>query len=102
MLPNSNILLSVDIFDFINNILFFKKKVELNCDDYKKYNAYIVNRWVSMNSVDDAKIVNETVNRINFLDNDEMMKYKFLLNVLPKSKYKKIEYIKKPTIESKS
>jgi hypothetical protein len=92
----------MDIFDFINNVLFFKKYNELNCEDYKKYNSYLVNRWASMNSVEDANIINQSVNKIGFLNNDDELRYKFLLKVLPKSKYRKIEYIKKPTIEEKT
>lgn len=91
----------MEIFDFINNILFFKKKkVVVNCDDRKKYNSFLVNRWVSMSDGSNAKMINESVNKINFLDNDPELQYKFLLNVLPKSQYKKIEYIKKPTLDS--
>jgi len=93
----------MEIFDFINNILFFKKNhVELNCEEYKKYNSYLVNRWISMHSSDNAMIVNQTVNRKNFLCKDSDSQYNFLLNVIPRSKYKKIEYIKKNANEDKA
>ena len=93
----------MEIFDFINNILFFKKNdIELNCEEYKKYNSYLINRWISMHSSDNAMIINQTVNRKNFLCKDPDSQYKFLLNVIPRSKYKKIEYIKKNTNEDKA
>jgi hypothetical protein len=93
----------MEIFDFINNILFFKKNdIELNCEEYKKYNSYLINRWISMHSSDNAMIVNQTVNRRNFLCKESDSQYKFLLNVIPRSKYKKIEYIKKNTNEDKA
>jgi len=93
----------MEIFDFLNNILFFKKEnVNLNCEDYKKYNSYLINRWISMHSPENAMIINETLNRNNFLCKDSDYHYKFLLNTLPKSKYKKIEYIKKITNEDKA
>lgn len=86
----------MEIFDFLNNILFHKKEnINLNCESYKKYNSYIMNRWISMHSPENAITINRTLNKNGFLCKDPDYQYKFLLKMIPKSKYKKIEYIKK-------
>lgn len=86
----------MEIFDYLNNILFSKRGYDVkNLEDIKKYNPYLVNRWISMYDGESANIINETTNKKNYLDNDKEMHYKMLLNVVPKKQYRKIEYIKK-------
>jgi hypothetical protein len=90
----------MDIFDYLNDILFAKKGCNVkNIDEIKTYNPYLVNRWVSMFDGESANIVNETTNKKNYLNNDKEMHYKLLLKVVPKKQYKKIDYIKKPAKE---
>jgi hypothetical protein len=84
------------IFDIIGGILFTKKKDILdNVDDQKQFQPFIVNRWLSMHSGDDARIVNETVNKFGHVFTDKADLYKFLVNVLPRHRFKRINYIKK-------
>lgn len=91
----------MEIFDYLRNILFVKKEyVAENVEEIKKYNPYLINRWISMLDGESANIVNETTNKKNYLDNDKEMHYKMLLNVVPKKQYKKIEYIKKNSKEN--
>ena len=53
-----------NIFTFINDIIFGKKgDVIENVEDEDQFNGYIINRWVSMYSPDNAKIINETTNK---------------------------------------
>lgn len=86
----------MEIFDYIKNILFNKKKYEeQNLEEIKKYNPFLINRWISMYDGECGNLINHTTNKINFLQNDKEMHYKLLLNIVPKKKYKKIEYIKK-------
>jgi len=84
------------IFDIIGGTLF-TKKVELlnNVDDAKHYQPYLVNRWISMHTGNDAQIVNETVNRYGHVFADKADQYKFLVNILPKYQFRRIDYIKK-------
>ena len=52
------------IFTFINDIIFGKKgDVIENVEDEDQFNGYLVNRWVSMYSPDNASIINETTNK---------------------------------------
>jgi len=86
----------MQIFDYIKNVLFFKKPFqEENVEEIKQYNVFMVNRWVSMYDSESANMVNETTNKLNYLQNDREMHYKMLLNVLPQKKFKRIEYLKK-------
>ena len=86
----------MDIFDYMKNVLFYKKAYKKeNFEEIKKYNPYIINRWISMYDAESANIINETSNKLNYLGNDKEMHYKMLLNILPKKQYKKIQYIKK-------
>lgn len=86
----------MQIFDYIKNVLFFKKPFEKeNAEEIKQYNPFLVNRWISMNDGESANFINETTNKLNYLQNDKEMHYKMLLNVLPKKKYNRINYIKK-------
>jgi hypothetical protein len=90
----------MQIFDYINNILFLKKPYNpQNVEDIKVYNNFLVNRWVSMCDGELANLINETTNKKDYLGNDREMHYKMLLNIIPKSKYKRIDYIKKATKE---
>jgi hypothetical protein len=90
----------VQIFDYINNILFLKKPYNhQNVEEIKVYNGFLVNRWLSMFDEDSANIVNETTNKKNYLNNDKEMQYKMLLNIIPKNKYRRVDYIKKAVKE---
>jgi hypothetical protein len=86
----------MQIFDYIKNVLFFKKPFqEENVEEIKQYNIFMVNRWTSMCDPESANMINETTNKVNYLQNDREMHYKMLLNVLPQKKFKRIEYLKK-------
>jgi len=87
----------VEIFDYIKNILFQKGNYKSeNMEEIKKYNPYMVNRWISMFDGECANLINETTNKKDFLKNDKEMHYKLLLKAIPRKNFKKIEYFKKP------
>jgi hypothetical protein len=93
----------MEIFDYLRNILFNKKEYTVeNVEEMQKYNPYLINRWASMLDGESANIINETTNKKNYLNNDKEMHYKMLLNVLPKKQHRKIEYIKKNSVEKKT
>ena len=91
----------VTIFNFINDILSYKQGDLLNnIDDESSYNAYMINRWVSMYSPQLATIVNYTTNNYYSIFHTKNDHYKFLLSIIPKVKIFRIQYIKKQTKES--
>jgi len=81
------------IFDFINSLIFSKKKITINDENKTGYIPFMINRWCSFYSKDLANIVNQTVNKFTFFTKDEH--YNFLYSFLPKVKFSKINYIKK-------
>ena len=86
----------MNIFDQLNDILFTKKKRCMsNIDDENNYVPYMINRWVSMYSPDHAMIINSTVNWMGQALETKLDHYNFLHSILPKSKWKRINYIKK-------
>jgi hypothetical protein len=89
------------IFNYIDSVLFNKKKVNNINEGETQFNLFMVNRWCSMYSSDLVKILNETSNVYGktFLTKQEQ--YDFLLNILPKVKKRRINYIKKNREEKK-
>ena len=84
------------IFDFINDILYHKRGDLLdNIEHEGQYNSYMMNRWISMYSPQHATLINLTSNRLYSALSTKESSYKFLLNVMPKSKPRRIMYIKK-------
>jgi hypothetical protein len=84
------------IFDIISGIIFKKNPNLLdNVDDGKAFQPFLVNRWLSMHSGKDATIINETVNRYGHVFNNKTDLYKFMVNVFPEYRFKRISYIKK-------
>ena len=90
------------IFQFINDVLWYKKSNLLdNVDTESSYNNYMVTRWLSMYSPGVANIVNLTVNKYSSIFETKQDHYKFLVNMVPKSNIYRINYIKKGTKKSK-
>jgi len=86
------------IFDQINSIVFTKKKIELNCDDESQFSSFMINRWLSFYSADVAVLINELCNKQPHCSNKQEL-YDFYYYTMPKLKFKKIAYIKKPKKE---
>ncbi len=83
------------IFQYINSLLYSKKKIDMNCDDESQFNLFMVNRWGSMYSKEIANYINETSNKFWNLFDDKQNQYNYLYNIIPKLKYKRIQYLKK-------
>lgn len=89
------------IFNFIDSVLFNKKKLNTINESETQFNLYMVNRWCSMYSSDVAQIINETSNKYGKLFQTKQEQYEFVLNMLPRVKKKRINYIKKNKEETK-
>ena len=83
------------IFDYLNSILYSKNKIELNCDDESQFSIFMVNRWSSFYSKDIANYINLTTNTYANLFNTKQDQYNLVYNIVPKMKYKRLDYIKK-------
>lgn len=83
------------IFNYIDSVLFNKRKLNTLNEGETQFNLYMVNRWCSMYSADIAQIINETSNKKEKSSLNKQEQYEFVYNLLPSRKKKKIEYIKK-------
>ena len=85
-----------NIFTFINDIIFGKKgDVIENVEDEDQFNGYLVNRWVSMYSPENASIINETTNKYFNVFDSKKEWYEYLVKIIPKGSPGRIHYIKK-------
>jgi len=89
------------IFNYIDSVLFTKKKLNTINEGETQFNLYMLSRWCSMYSSDIAQILNETTNRYGKLFQTKQEQYEFVLNMLPRVKKKRLNYIKKVKEEAK-
>jgi hypothetical protein len=82
------------LFDYLNNILYDKEKELL--EENNEFVPFLIQRWLSMHSPEVAYIVNETTNRYWAAMGDKQDWYNMLMTQLPRVKFKKLQYIKKP------
>ena len=91
------------IFDYINDVLTFKRGTLLdNVDSEPTFNSYLLNRWISMYSPKYATVINNTSNWLYPIFDTKQEQYMFLINILPTTHRKRINYIKKNKPSEKS
>ena len=93
----------MSIFTYINDILYTKSGKSLKKkESYSDFQPYMVQRWISMHSGSNARILAMTTNKIyKALDNSKQW-YKLFLTTIPKSKFKRYKYIKKVSKQNKT
>lgn len=83
-------------FDILRVLFFVKKKEEkLDTDALQAFTPFMVNRWLSFYDRSKAVFVNETLNKFGSLFEDKESLYDLYNNLIPRSSFKKINYIKK-------
>lgn len=83
-------------FDILRALLFTKKKEEkLDTDSLQAFTPFMVNRWLSFYDRLKAVFVNETLNKFCGLFEDKENLYELYNNLIPRSSFKKINYVKK-------
>jgi len=83
-----------NFFDLINNIAFEDRAVDINIADSQIYSPYITNRYLTFVNPQIAHLVNNTVNKYGTVFS-AIDHYKFMFNLVPKTKRKFIRYTKK-------
>ncbi len=86
------------IFDIIKNILSKENDHLYNDPEFNEgiQNNYMLTRWVSMTSVLNSFLLNETVNKMTHgISEDKETLYKLLYVLIDKSKQSRINYIKR-------
>jgi hypothetical protein len=86
----------MNFFDILRSLLFAKKTAEDLCSEgLQQFTPYMVNRWISFYDNSKTIFINETFNKFASLFEDKNEMYKLYFNLIPQSKIKKINYIKK-------
>ena len=83
------------IFSVLNTILYTKKPLDISVDDENIFNLYMVNRWCSMHSPEINNLIDDTTNRFGMILESRDDQLKFLTSMLPRCRFKKIDYLKK-------
>jgi hypothetical protein len=86
----------MNFFDILRSLLFAKKTAEDLCSEgLQQFTPFMINRWISFYDNSKTIFINETFNRFASLFEDKNEMYKLYFNLIPQSKFKKINYIKK-------
>jgi hypothetical protein len=88
----------MNFFDLLRSLLFFRKNAareELDHDSLQSFTPYMINRWLSFADRSKAVFVNETFNKFTNIFDDKSENYKFYYYLIPRSKFTKINYVKK-------
>lgn len=86
----------MNIFNYLSNILFTKKDKELKTlDQQSDYQPFLINRWCSMLNKQTCRVVNTTTNTMYQVFENKTDHYKFLHYIIPRERFKRINYIKK-------
>lgn len=92
----------MNIFDTLKDIIETKTGTALDdFDSLQEFQPYIVCRWLSMYGEDYASMLDCTVNELYPGIESKEMWYKLLMTLIPQSKYRFTQYIKKPKPEHK-
>jgi hypothetical protein len=84
----------------LQNKLFYSdksKSVEfLDSEGEQAFVPFLLNRWLTMYSKQTVSFVNDTLNKYcGVFDTDKQKTYKLYYNLIPRLKFKRINYIKK-------
>lgn len=88
------------IFDILKSLLV-KDKIELNCDEESQFSSFMVNRWLSFYSPEVASYINAFCNTYQGNQNSKQDQFNYIFHVVPKLKFKRLEYVKKVKKEPK-
>lgn len=90
----------MNIFNYLSSILFTKKPIDPGeLDQQSDYQPFLVNRWCSMLDKQTCVLINSTSNMLYTVLDNKLTHWKFLHYIMPRNKFKKINYIKKEKLE---
>lgn len=82
-------------FEVLSNTFHTKKVNELDQEGLGFFNGYMISRWLSFYSDNQCIFVNETLNKFGYIFQDKQQQYRLFFNLIPRLRFKKIQYIKK-------
>lgn len=80
------------LFDTINHILFETKKEQLDVELLEFFDPYMTMRYFSAYDKEYVNYINDTLNIFQNILETKEDKFLFYENVIPKLKYKRIDY----------
>lgn len=86
------------IFNILKDIIYTKSGTLINNQEFNDVisSPYILQRWISMESTQNAYLVSETTNKLcKGLLEDKELWYKLYITLIDKKPYKKIKYLKR-------
>ncbi len=93
----------MNIFDQLKDIISEKRnKLEEDCELEKEFVPFMTQRWLSFYSPQFAQIVNYSSNVLWKAIDEKQVWYKLFSGIIPKSKFRSIEYVKKNKEEKPS
>lgn len=91
------------IFEQLKDIISEKQnKLEEDCELEKEFIPFMTQRWLSFYSPQFAQIVNCSSNVLWKAIDEKQLWYKLFSGIIPKSKFRSIEYVKKNKEEKPS
>lgn len=89
----------MNFFQLQNKLFFSDKRKQpepLDSEGEQSFVPFLLNRWLTMYSKETVGFVNSTLNKYSTIfDTDKQSTYKFYFNLIPRLKFKKMNYIKK-------
>mgnify|MGYP003627750319 CR=1 FL=1 len=89
----------MNFFQLQNKLFFSDKRKEsgfLDSEGEQSFVPFLFNRWLSMYSKDTVGFVNSTLNKYcGIFDTDKQKTYRLYYNLIPRLKFKRINYVKK-------
>lgn len=82
------------MFASINRLMY--KNTEVTSDTINEFSPYMTNRWISFYDTQQAVMINEVFNKHAPIFEDKYDQFKFYDALIPKLRYKKMQYVKKP------
>jgi hypothetical protein len=82
-------------FDHLGSLLYKKDLNNPDINGDSDFQPYLLTRYISLYSNDLCIYMNETVNKRMSIFDDKQMYHDFIDCIIPKMRFKKIEYIKK-------
>jgi hypothetical protein len=87
----------------VQNKLFYSDKRKpagyLDSEGDQNFVPFLINRWLTMYSKDTVNFTNETLNKYSTIFNDKQQTWRLYFNLIPRLKFSRIKYIKKPKRE---
>tara|TARA_R110000765_G_scaffold242817_1_gene345289 strand:- start:35 stop:412 length:378 start_codon:yes stop_codon:yes gene_type:complete len=92
----------MNFFQVQNKLFYSDKRKEagyLDSEGEQSFVPFLINRWLTMYSKDTVAFTNETLNKYAGIFDDKQQTWRMYFNLIPRLKFSRIKYLKKPKRE---